>query len=509
MHDVVVLSDLHLGRGRNPETGRYHSLETFFFDDDLRRFVRWLCADVARRGVGLRLVFNGDSFDFLRVEPERPHDAASQRERRFGAEMSPPNAAHLSQDILRGHPVFVEALADVLGSGHEVVFLPGNHDIEVQWTPVQEEIRAAVQARLASRRGAEKAARDLERLRFEPWFLHEPGRLWIEHGSQYDPECAFRYPLRRGVVERPEAVQELELDLPLGNFFQRYLYNAFGPLTFMVPSTRANARYSKWLLLNRPALLFRVLRSHGPFVVEVLRRLAQKAARPHRALRETHEAELADLAQRSGLGQKVHSLDATKRVREDVLQAVVGLGRQFAKAAALSVLVASLGAALWFTGLLAIQELSAGFGLKALLFLVLNFIPMAGAAVGLGYALFRTPQTPASGPLRGGAQAVVDLVDVPLVTFGHTHEEVVWPLRREGGGRAWYFNTGTWISTFTHDALLPREHVQFTFLHVKGEEAELLHWSPGRGEPLPVILLDEETREAAAPASAPALPEAA
>ena len=38
MHDIVVVSDLHIGRGRNPATRRFHALETFFFDDDLRRW---------------------------------------------------------------------------------------------------------------------------------------------------------------------------------------------------------------------------------------------------------------------------------------------------------------------------------------------------------------------------------------------------------------------------------------------------------------------------------------
>ena len=89
------------------------------------------------------------------------------------------------------------------------------------------------------------------------------------------------------------------------------------------------------------------------------------------------------------------------------------------------------------------------------------------------------------------AQKVVDVLDVPIVTFGHTHEELLARLHRPSGGRAWYYNTGTWIAVFTHDVLMPRERVQYTFLRVRGDEGELIHWSPGRGEPLPVILLDE------------------
>ena len=33
MHDLVVVSDLHLGRGKNNHTGRFHELEAFFYDE--------------------------------------------------------------------------------------------------------------------------------------------------------------------------------------------------------------------------------------------------------------------------------------------------------------------------------------------------------------------------------------------------------------------------------------------------------------------------------------------
>lgn len=507
MHELIVLSDLHIGRGRNDETGRYHSLETFFFDDDLRRFLRHVCADVTGRGSRLRVVFNGDAFDLLRTEPELPAEGwATGRERRFGAQMTPATAANVMADILRGHPVFVEALADVLAAGQEIVFLPGNHDIEIQWEPVQNEIRSAVSSRLAARVGTELARAALENLRFEPWFLHEPGRIWIEHGCQYDAECAFRYPLRGGMVQVPESIGEADLDLPLGNFFQRYLYNAFGALTFIVPSTRANARYTKWLLFNKPGLLFRVLASHVPFVVEVLRRLAKKAAKPNRALKRIHTEALDRLARESGLGDTLYEIDRLKQFREDVLQGVVGLGKQLLRGTLLTALLAGLAVALWFSGFVAINELRAGFGLKALLFMAMNMLPLVGAAAGLGYTLSRSAPEVPQRPLKNGAQRLVELLDVPLVVFGHTHEETVWRLKRKDGGTAWYYNTGTWIAVFTHDVLLPRERVQLTYLHVRGHEAELLHWSPGRGESLPVILLDEERHDGAlapVPAAAP------
>src|SRR5207245_2514580 len=82
---------------------------------------------------------------------------------------------------------------------------------------------------------------------------------------------------------------------------------------------------------------------------------------------------------------------------------------------------------------------------------------------------------------------VARILDVPIVTFGHTHDEALWRIDRPSGARSWYFNTGTWIAVFTHDVLVPRERVQFTFLRVRGATGELLHWSPGRGAPMPVV----------------------
>ena len=93
-------------------------------------------------------------------------------------------------------------------------------------------------------------------------------------------------------------------------------------------------------------------------------------------------------------------------------------------------------------------------------------------------------------PLRSAASKISAILEVPIVSFGHTHDEVVWPVdAREG----WYFNTGTWIAVFTHDVLIPRERVQYTFLRVRDDEGELLFWSPGRQRAVPVVLLEERT----------------
>jgi Calcineurin-like phosphoesterase len=484
--DLIVVSDLHLGRGLDPATKRYHRLEAFFYDEDFRAFCRWTCADAAARGEPMTFVLNGDVFDLLRIEPEIP-PGGTHLEKRFGALATPPVAERMVEAILAGHPAFVEALADVLEAEHDVVLVCGNHDLEMQWPQVQEVILRALARALAARR----ASGALSRLSFEPWFHYEPGRIWIEHGCQYDPENAFQFPLRSRLADSPHVALVAERDMPLGNFFQRYLYNAFGQITFIVPSSRANYRYFRFLLANQPRLLVRVALSQGRFVLQLLRRLARAPGHDwQNAAGAAHRAELEELSARSGLGEKLLAIDALKFRGADAAQALTGMLKQGVKLAAGAVGAAVVALALLTAASHAIEALKVGFGWKALLSLVLYLTFGALSASALVAAAVRIPGDEPVRPLRAAAERIGELLNVPIVTFGHTHDEVASPLAR-GGGRGWYFNTGTWLAVFTHDVLLPRERVQYTFLRVRGTEAELLHWSPGRGHEMPVVLLEE------------------
>ena len=524
-HDLFVLSDLHMGRGINPDTRRYFTLENFFFDDDFAKLCRYLCEQAARGRRPCRLILNGDTFDLLRIDPE-PSTTADRRERRFEPAHTPPQAAHTVRAILRGHPRFVHGLCDVLHAGHDVVFLPGNHDIEMQWTPVHAAVRDAIAVGLADDPfclAPAQVADALARLQFRDWFYHEPNRIWVEHGCQYDPENSFRYLLRgrlgdlfedqagslghsasdtssgqaigSGRTDDPRvaAFYELEQDMPLGNFFQRYLYNAFGHITFIVPSTRANLRYVKWLLLNAPRLLVRVLFSHGPFVFQVLRRLGQQAnPAARKVLADTHARALEELCLTSELGDKLRAIDRLKEVRADAVQAARSIGWQTLKFLAGVALIGVGVSALYVFCLALLSKFVLGGGTGMFIFLLMSpFIVTLAAIGGLVYTVISSGEDVSPRPLRRAAQRIAAALHVPVVSFGHSHDEEMWRLDLPSGGRAWYCNTGTWIAVFTHDVLIPRERVQYTFLRVRGEQAELLYWSPSRGEPMPVILLDE------------------
>jgi hypothetical protein len=107
--DLVVVSDLHLGRGQNAATKRWHRLEAFLYDEDFRAFCGWLCQQQAERGAPLALVLNGDTFDLLRIEP--PTSAPAGLRRIIWPQVTPAVAAGMVRDILAGHAAVVEGLA--------------------------------------------------------------------------------------------------------------------------------------------------------------------------------------------------------------------------------------------------------------------------------------------------------------------------------------------------------------------------------------------------------------
>lgn len=491
LHDVIVVSDLHIGRGRNPRTGRYHPLETFFHDTDMRRFLDWITRDAGARGRTVKVVFNGDTFDLLRTEIHPAEGDASRREHRFGLDATPDVVRRQMEAIVAGHPGFIEAIADLCAGGHAVVFLPGNHDLELQWDSAHAPLLAAVRAALGERPGVDVEAA-LARVSFPAWFVYEPGRLWLEHGCQYDPESAFNYPLRRP-LEAAFPAAAAEEDYPLGSFFQRYLYNAFGSVSFLVPSTRANTRYARWLLVNQPRLLMRVFWSHLPFVWQLMRRLSTRSDDGKAALRAAHLAEVERLAKESGLGHDLRAIDAEKVVLgRDLAQALADYGKRAVRTAGIVSALILAGAGIWSSAVLAINEMGPGFGLKAFLFILLNVVMMVSLAAATTWLVLRGEPPPSPPTLRAAARAIARRLKVPVVSFGHTHEEVFWRFEREPGQDATYVNTGTWVAVFAHDDAVPRDRVQMTFLRVVDHEPELMHWSPGRGEPMPVVLFDEE-----------------
>jgi UDP-2,3-diacylglucosamine pyrophosphatase LpxH len=117
----VVLSDLHLGTGVRP--GEPNAFEDFRHDEDFEALLEHYDAVV---GAGeLELVLNGDIFDLLKVKIGG----------RWPTEVTDGIACEKLKQCLDGHPRFVRALSRFMDKERRrIVFIPGNHDLDM-WLP--------------------------------------------------------------------------------------------------------------------------------------------------------------------------------------------------------------------------------------------------------------------------------------------------------------------------------------------------------------------------------------
>ncbi|MEC7523131.1 MAG: metallophosphoesterase [Myxococcota bacterium] len=123
----LVLSDLHLGVGSRP--GELNVFEDFHFDDDFAELLAHYDREAGEDGE-VELILNGDVFDLLKVKiggiwpTEITDDIATEKVRQ----------------CLDGHPRFVNGLKRFLSKERRrLVFLPGNHDLDM-WFPGPQEL---------------------------------------------------------------------------------------------------------------------------------------------------------------------------------------------------------------------------------------------------------------------------------------------------------------------------------------------------------------------------------
>jgi UDP-2,3-diacylglucosamine pyrophosphatase LpxH len=170
----IVVSDLHMGAGREVEGNR---LEDFGSDAAFASFVAEIVAESDRDGSEVELIVNGDAFEMLQV----PHVEAFEP-----TTLYPPQQYHSSSEadsalkmaiVIAGHSSFFKALGRFIRAGsprRTVTFVKGNHDLNLHWLAVQDRVRQAM--------GATGAKASL--LAFEERRIIREG-IYVEHGNQY------------------------------------------------------------------------------------------------------------------------------------------------------------------------------------------------------------------------------------------------------------------------------------------------------------------------------------
>lgn len=215
---TAIVSDMHLCEAQpvHPRFPLWKKFKTkeFFFDDVFSSFLDHL--DKKSMGEPVELVMNGDIFDFdsVMTMPEKPAFRLHWLEEKRGLYPRPERSKFKIQIILRDHSELIQALRKFVIKGHRVIFLIGNHDLEVHFPEVQEEILKALNLDES----------DSQRVRFTDWFYISNEDTMIEHGNQYDPYCVCEDPINPFT----QGYNYKAIRLPFGNLACRYILNGLG-----------------------------------------------------------------------------------------------------------------------------------------------------------------------------------------------------------------------------------------------------------------------------------------
>lgn len=119
----VVVSDLHLGKGRILEGGGLNSLEEFNFGEKLVEFIHYYSTGIYR-DYEVELIINGDFFNFLQVD-YRGH---------FLTVITESVALEVMKSMVAGHPKVFKAMAEFAAKpGNLITYIVGNHDQPMLW----------------------------------------------------------------------------------------------------------------------------------------------------------------------------------------------------------------------------------------------------------------------------------------------------------------------------------------------------------------------------------------
>lgn len=226
LHTLIV-SDLHLTDAELGLPGRSlwkrYKRPKFFIDRTFRDML--MAAQVQIRNDRAELILNGDIFDFDSVTKIPAHSdyKISWLERKRGLYPEEKKSLFKIETILNDHDVWVQALQDWVSAGHSVVFIIGNHDVELNWPSVQHAIMSRLNQKLASD----------SQVRFCEWFYLSHQDTLIEHGNQHDDYCVNINPIHPFVKKG----RRIFVRLPFGNVSSRMMINGMGLFNPHVEST--------------------------------------------------------------------------------------------------------------------------------------------------------------------------------------------------------------------------------------------------------------------------------
>ena len=476
--ETVVLSDLHLTEVHDPDPRNplwmAYKQRRHFVDDDFAALLDHLQAEATNP---LELVLNGDIFDFDSVTklpeevPEGSHVNWLARLRGLGSEewMS----LFKIDTILSDHPTWIAALSRFIRRGGRVVFVIGNHDVELHWPSVQQRVREAVGANSGSGERTIGGQVEDDRVVFCPWFYLSQGDTYISHGHLYDGLCSTETAIDPiiSVAGTPR------VRVPFGDLAGRYMLNGMG--YFNPHSTDNYIKQSAWSYLafwlrfglrTQPMLLWTWF---WGAMATLLVSMRDHVCAPMRDPL-TVDKKVRDIARRSGVTPSmVRQLDALNEPSS--CRNPVRLLRELWLDRGL------LFFALLFAAWQIILHINVAWSISpwwVALPIALLLPPYLGYASSVTPTVFKQPLL-----TEERARLIAQITGAKRVVFGHTHV----PKQAEIGP-VQFFNAGFWSPAFATPECKERIGTQsFVWIRSSGDErhAALYEWSPGGELPAP------------------------
>ncbi|MEO5970972.1 MAG: metallophosphoesterase, partial [Bdellovibrionia bacterium] len=250
---TLILSDIHLANAetvhpKNPLWKRF-KLQEHFIDEEFKAFLGKISGEVSSP---IELILNGDIFDFdsvMTLPPAGSLIPMSWLERVRGLSSEEAKSRFKIKEILNAHPVWVEALSKFILEGNRVVFVIGNHDMELHWPTVQQDLLNFLKLPEEFR----------DAVRFCEWFYISNKDTLIEHGNQYDAYCLCSNPIHPLINKRGRVL----VRLPFGNIAGKYMLNGMGLMNPHASGSFIKSSaweyicfYYKYVMTTQPFLLW-------------------------------------------------------------------------------------------------------------------------------------------------------------------------------------------------------------------------------------------------------------
>lgn len=235
----LVISDLHLGKGRQLADGSLNSLEEFYYAEKLVEFIQYYSSGVFRE-YDVEIIINGDFLNFISVD-YKSH---------FLTVVTESVALEILKSVISGHPQVFKAMGDFLSHpNRKITYIIGNHDQGMMFQACRDHLDQVIG----------------HPLQYKNIIYYFDG-VHIEHGHMHeaanrmDPKKFF---LKQGL---PEPI----LNLPFGSHFFVELVLKVKEKYPHVDKVRPFGLMLRWALINETWVMIRALKDFFKYAFKMI-----------------------------------------------------------------------------------------------------------------------------------------------------------------------------------------------------------------------------------------------